>query len=155
MSPALMERTEDKTEDFGLMPRLAFDFDRLFDDLWSKPRWFRRQLNDLTFSPDIEVFEKNGRFNVRADLPGMAREDIKVNVADGLLTIEGERKRETETKREGYYRSERSYGTFYRAVPLPEGSKADQITATFRNGVLDVSLPLAVPEKLLKPVEVK
>jgi HSP20 family protein len=147
-----MEREEEATT---LMPRFTLDLERLFDDFWARPRWFRRQMNEFTWSPDLEVFEKNGRFNVRADLPGMTREDIKVNVVEGMLTIEGERKREAETRREGYYRSERSYGSFYRAVPLPEGSKLDQVLATFKNGVLDVSVPLSTPEKTSKMVEVK
>jgi HSP20 family protein len=147
-----MER-EREEEDLGLMPRFMLDIDRLFDDFWARP-FSRRVLKEFTWSPEIEVFEKNGRFNVRADLPGLTRNDVKVNVVEGMLTLEGERKKETETRREGYYRSERSYGTFYRAVPLPKGGKVDQIEATFKNGVLEISLPLA-PEQALKPVEVK
>jgi HSP20 family protein len=149
-----MER-EEKTRDLGLMPRFALDFERLFDDFWSRPRLFRRQMNEFTWSPDVEAFEKNGRFNVRVDLPGLKKEDVKVNVVEGMLTIEGERKRELETKKEGYYRSERSYGSFYRALALPEGSKLDQVLATFKDGVLEISLPLALPVKVAKSVEVK
>jgi HSP20 family protein len=147
-----MER-EKETEDLGLMPRFILDIDRLFDDFWVRPL-SRRAMREFTWSPEIEVFEKNGRFNVRADLPGLTKDDVKVTVVEGMLTLEGERKKEIETKREGYYRSERTYGTFYRAVPLPKGSKADQVQATFKNGVLEVSLPL-IPELSSKPVEVK
>jgi HSP20 family protein len=153
MSLALMEREKD---DVSLMRRFSLDLDRLFDDFGVRPRFFRQALpQEFAWSPDVEIFERNGRFNVRADLPGLAKEDIKVHIVEGLLTIEGERKREVETKREGLYRSERSYGTFYRSIPLPEGSKVDQIQATFKNGVLEVALPLAVPEKTAKTVDVK
>jgi HSP20 family protein len=157
MSPALLERElEREKEDVGLVRRFSLDLDRLFDDFGVRPRFFRPAMpQEFTWSPDVEVFERNGRFNVRADLPGLAKEDVKVHVIEGMLTIEGERKREVETKREGYYRSERSYGTFLRSIPLPEGSKVDQIQATFKNGVLDVTMPLAIPEKTAKMVDVK
>lgn len=151
MPSALMEREERVSP----LRRFSLDLDRLFDDFGFRPRFFRREVSDLAWVPDLEIFERNGRFNVRADLPGLTKDDVKVKVDAGMLTIEGERKQESETKREGYYRSERSYGTFYRSIPLPEGSKVDQVQATFKNGVLDVTLPLAVPEKAAKAVDVK
>jgi HSP20 family protein len=147
---------EREKEDVGLIRRFSVDLDRLFDDFGVRPRFFRTALpQDFAWSPDLEMFERNGRFIVRADLPGLAKEGVKVNIVDGMLTIEGDRKREVETKGEGYFRSERSYGTFYRSIPLPEGAKVDQVQATFKNGVLEVTLPLAVPEKTAKAVDVK
>jgi HSP20 family protein len=77
---------------------------------------------------------------VRADLPGLEKNDVKVDIADDVLTIQGERKQEHEEEHEGWYRSERSYGSFYRAVPLPEGTIADSAKANFKNGVLEVTL---------------
>ena len=78
---------------------------------------------------------------VRADLPGMAKDDFKVEVSDDMLTIEGERKHEKKEEREWYHYSERSYGSFYRAIPLPEGIDASKATSEFRNGVLEVTMP--------------
>jgi HSP20 family protein len=75
---------------------------------------------------------------VRADLPGLKKEDIKIDVTDSALTIEGERREDHEEDREGYYRSERSYGSFYRVVPLPEGAITDSAKAHFNDGVLEI-----------------
>ena len=76
------------------------------------------------------------------DLPGMKQEDIQIEVGDDLLTIQGERRNEFEDTQEGYYRSERSYGSFSRAIPLPEGVDAEQAKASFENGVLKINFPL-------------
>ena len=78
----------------------------------------------------------------RIDLPGMRKEDVKVEVTDGHLAISGERKSEAEEKKENYYRCEREYGSFYRAVPLPEGVKLEDVKASFTDGVLEVSVPM-------------
>ena len=74
----------------------------------------------------------------------VTKDDVKVEVTDGQLTISGERKRETEERKKDFYRCEREYGRFYRSVPLPEGAKVDDVQATFDNGVLEVSVPLPV-----------
>jgi HSP20 family protein len=85
----------------------------------------------------------------------MKKEDVKLEVADGYLAISGARKREAEEKKDEYFRSEREYGTFYRAVPLPEGVKFEDIKATFTDGVLEVSVPLpAKPEAKVRKVEI-
>ena len=91
------------------------------------------------------MLEREGQVVVRADLPGMSKDDIKVEVSDGLLTIQGERKNEKKEEREGYCYSECSFGTFYRAIPLPEGAEASKATADFRNGVLEVTVPAISP----------
>jgi HSP20 family protein len=87
--------------------------------------------------------EVNGKLLVSAELPGLKKEDIKVQVSDDALILEGERKQEKEEKREGYYHSERSYGRFYRSIPLPEGATLDKASAEFINGILEVSIPVA------------
>ena len=94
------------------------------------------------WAPDIEVFERNNRLVTKVDLPGLKKEDVSVQVTDGHLTISGERKSETEEKKDNVYRCERSYGSFYRAVPLPDGAKLEDVKASFANGVLEVSVPL-------------
>lgn len=91
--------------------------------------------------PQIETFRRGDKMVVRADLPGMTREDVNVDVDDGILSISGERRDEHEEDRDGYYRSERSYGQFYRAIPLPDGVDTDRVEASFNNGVLEVTLP--------------
>jgi HSP20 family protein len=92
----------------------------------------------------------------KIDLPGMKKEDVKVEVTDGQLAISGERKHEAEEKREEFYRCEREYGSFYRSVPLPEGAKVDDVKATFTDGVLEVSVPLpARPETKPRKVEIQ
>jgi HSP20 family protein len=94
------------------------------------------------WAPRIDVFEKDQRLVTRIDLPGMKKEDVKVEVSDGQLAISGERKHEKEEKGEKFYRAEREHGSFYREVPLPEGAKVEDVKATFTDGVLEVSVPL-------------
>jgi HSP20 family protein len=96
------------------------------------------------WAPQIEIVQRGDRIVVRADLPGLEREDVEVEIDEGMLTISGERRQESRDEREGFIRSERSYGSFYRAIPLPDSVDTEQISATFRNGVLEVSIP--VPE---------
>jgi HSP20 family protein len=96
------------------------------------------------WSPNIDVFEKDNRLIARVDLPGTKKEEVKVEVVDGWLTISGDRKYENEEEKENVYRCEREYGTFYRALPLPEGAKVEEVKAFFENGVLEVTVPLVV-----------
>jgi HSP20 family protein len=90
------------------------------------------------WSPQLETFQRGNEFVVRADLPGLNKDDVKIDVTDDSISIEGERREEHEEDREGYYRSERSYGSFYRMVPLPEGAITDSAKAQFNNGVLEI-----------------
>jgi HSP20 family protein len=96
------------------------------------------------WAPQIEVVQRGDEIVVRADLPGLDREDVDVEINEGMLSISGERRQESRDEREGFIRSERSYGSFYRAIPLPESVNPEEIQATFRNGVLEVTIP--VPE---------
>jgi HSP20 family protein len=92
----------------------------------------------------LEVREREHEVLVRVDLPGLKKEELNVTVGEEGVTIEGERKLETEKNEREWYRTERAYGRFRRIVPLPEGFKPEEITATFGNGVLEVTVPLAV-----------
>jgi HSP20 family protein len=137
----------------AFVKRFTEDMDRLFDDWTTGRGWlapmFRREpigkrFEELfrgVFSPDIELTEKDGKIIVRADLPGIGKEDVSVEVTDGALRITGERRRNEEEKHEGYYRSERSYGSFERTIPLPEGADTAAAAASFKDGVLEVSIP--------------
>jgi HSP20 family protein len=136
------------------------EFDRFFTEAgWQAPRWpaFGRWRGaEDAWNPEIEVFEKNNRLVTRVDLPGLKKEEVRVEVTDGHLAISGERTREEEEKKEQVYRCEREYGSFYRAVPLPEGVKLEDVKATFANGVLEVSVPLpAKPEARVRKVEIE
>ena len=113
----------------------------LFDARLFGPRWLK-EFDEAGWVPEMEVFEKNNVFTVRVDVPGLKKEELTVHVAEGVLTIEGERKHETEEVKNHWYRRERTYGRFYRTVPLPEGVNAKEVKATFRNGVLEVTTPV-------------
>jgi HSP20 family protein len=155
---------------FTMMRRFAREMDHLFDDFglesgWHLPKFLARGRELLgreagfipaEWSPRIDVLERDGQFTVRADLPGMSKDDIKVEILDGLLTIQGERTNEKKEEREGYSYSECSYGSFYRTIPLPEGADASKATADFRNGVLEVTVPApARAESKARQVEVR
>ncbi len=128
---------------FALLRQMTSELDRVFDD-WPSFRWptFARRAEMEAWFPKIEVFEKDNRLVTRIDLPGMKKDDITVEARAGQLTLSGERKRETEEKKDNFYRSEREYGSFYRTVPLPEGVRFEEMKASFADGVLEVSVPL-------------
>jgi HSP20 family protein len=128
---------------FELMRRFTEEMDQAFGNFGLSRGFGGGEMGMWT--PAIEVFEGEGNLVVRAELPGLNKEDVKVEMTDDGLVIQGERKREHEERREGFYRSERSYGRFYRLVPLPEDANAEQVRAQFNNGVLEISVP--VPER--------
>lgn len=120
------------------------DLERLARRLESPLRFFEdlEDGREEAFVPAVESFVKDGNLVVRADVPGMEAKDIDVNILGNVLTIKGERRTEQEVKKEDYLRREVSYGSFERRMTLPEGAAADKVTATFKNGVLEVTLPL-------------
>jgi HSP20 family protein len=131
---------------FAMLREVASDLERAFERPFGTAfRWpsFRDASHDgAEWAPQIDVFERDNRLVTKVDLPGLKKEDVKVEVTDGHLAISGERKSETEESKDNVYRCERSYGSFYRAVPLPEGAKLEDVKATFAAGVLEVSVPL-------------
>ena len=116
----------------------------MFDDPWNATWPALKSDAASTWFPKVDVVEKDNRLVTRVDLPGVKKEDVTVEVRDGALVLWGERKTETEDTKRNVYRSECQYGSFYRAVALPDGVKAEDIKATFTNGVLEVSVPLPV-----------
>jgi HSP20 family protein len=152
-SQALEPKRGNGTTPFGISPfsvvkRFGEEMDRLFGDFGLDRNWIPPALTGeagRTWTPQVEIFERDGELVVRADLPGLKKEDVKVELADDGLTIEGERRSEHEENGEGYYRSERSYGNFYRRLPLPEGANPDDATAKFHDGVLEVTMPARKP----------
>jgi HSP20 family protein len=91
--------------------------------------------------PAMDLIETDNEFVLRADLPGLSEDDVKVELEDNVLTISGERKAEHEEREEGFYRLERAHGKFQRSLTLPEGVDSDNVTATFDRGVLEVRIP--------------
>jgi HSP20 family protein len=143
-------------------PRSAFDtfadeLERMFDDFgfgrgWLGRAWFSRagrQGAAETWSPQIELSQRNNELVMHADLPGLKKDDVNVDITDEAITISGERKHEQESESGGVYRSERKYGSFYRTIPLPRGSISDQAKATFKDGVLEIRVP-APPEQVTR-----
>lgn len=145
---------------FAFLRRFAEDMDRLMEDfgmerglhvpgfLTRGHELLRREagLTEADWSPRVDVCERDGRFLVRADLPGLTRDEIHVELTHDMLTIRGERKREVKEEREGTRYSECSYGRFYRGIPLPEGVDTSKATAEFRGGVLEVAMPAPKPK---------
>ena len=131
----------------ALLRQVTTDFDRLWNTPTMAPFRAFAPGEPVDWTPTIDVFEKDKRLFTRVDLPGMKKEDVKVEVTDGNLTISGERKREFEEKKDNLFRCEREYGSFYRTVPLPEGARVEDVQATFVDGVLEVSIPLPVQQK--------
>ena len=93
------------------------------------------------WTPALDIVENDGEYVVRADLPGMGDDDVKVEVRDGVLRITGERKSETEERKDGYTRIERSFGSFARSLTLPEGVDPESVKASFDKGVLEIHVP--------------
>ena len=129
---------------FRALQRFADEVDRMFDDVgrrWIGVPAMRGRTTTDVWAPEIEVFQRSNELIIKADLPGLKRDEVTVEVTDESLVIHGERRRETEEEREGVYRSERSYGSFYRVIPLPEGAITEQAKANFRDGVLEITMP--------------
>jgi HSP20 family protein len=107
------------------------------------------------WSPQVDVFQRGDQIVIRADLPGLKKEDVNVEIDQNVLTIRGERRQEFEDDSEGVYRSERSYGSFQRSIPLPEGITADDAQASFTEGVLEIMLPTPKSQARSRKVQIR
>jgi HSP20 family protein len=147
---------------------LRQEIDRLFDDLhwgaWGRPLTrslfdaepFWRETGWGGGVPAVDISEKEKEYEVTAELPGMEEKDIDVKFADGMLTIKGEKKEEKKEKKKDFYLSERRYGSFQRSFQVPEGVDTDKIEASFKNGVLTVTLPkTAEAQRQAKKIAIK
>lgn len=112
------------------------EISRLQNSLFSRP-WLEPQ----EFRPAVDIYEDEKAIKVKAELPGVKPEEVKIEVEHGVLTLSGERKLEHEEKKEGYHRVERSYGAFSRSFVLPEGVETEKIEANYKEGVLTLTLP--------------
>ncbi|MGH2949406.1 MAG: Hsp20/alpha crystallin family protein [Solirubrobacteraceae bacterium] len=120
---------------------LQSEMNRLFNTVFDSPAPAGNGGAMRRWMPAMDLVETEDNFVLRADLPGMAEDDVKIEFEDGTLTVSGERKAEHETKNEGYYRVERAFGSFSRSLTLPKGIDPEAVTARFDRGVLEVSIP--------------
>jgi HSP20 family protein len=114
---------------------------RLFNTVFDAPATPGNGGTMRRWVPAMDLLETADHFVLRADLPGMTQDDVKIELEDSTLTVSGERKSEHEDKQEGYYRVERAFGSFSRSLTLPKGINADAVTASFDNGVLEIRVP--------------
>jgi len=149
----LLQRV-DPINPFTFMRRVTDELDRAFGrDPLLEPGFYPR-----VWSPAIEVFELGEHFFVRLEVPGMKKEDLKIEVTHDELVIEGERKFENEKEfaEKGFYRTERMYGSFSRRVEIPPHVKAEEAEATFKNGVLEIQMPvIPVPDVKKRTLAIK
>jgi HSP20 family protein len=140
------------------LTRWERDMGRMMEDFFGRrprwpERWFRADELEIA-APAVDLFEEKDDIVVKAELPGMEKDNIEVNLTDHHLTIKGEKKKEQEVKEENYYRAERSYGSFLRTLELPKDVRGDKVKASFKNGILEVRLP-KTEEAKTKEIKVK
>jgi HSP20 family protein len=130
-------------EPWGLLRRFHDDVNQLFGEgrVGSAADGDRSSIVTSNWTPAVDIKEEDERFLLKADVPGVAPKDIEVTMEDGVLTIKGERKHESEEEANGYKRVERSYGSFYRRFSLPDTANAEGVTAQGKDGVLEVVIP--------------
>jgi HSP20 family protein len=131
-----------------MLMKIAKDPMRLFDDIWSG--------NQMTAAPTfkVDISEDEHAFYLDAELPGLAKENIAMNIEEDVLTIKAERAQEEEQKKKNFHRVERSYGSFSRSFNIGELIDQENISAAFDNGVLHVTLPKTAPVKKTKEISI-
>jgi len=153
-----IERQKTEKGSTALQPiREMEQIGRRFEDVFGRPFlpgiWRLSPSEEMVWAPAIEVIEKEDKFLVKVELPGVKEEDVNVSVAAGTLTIEGEKKAESEVKKKGYHYTETSYGSFSRSITIPSTVDGNKIEADYDKGVLEITLPKA-PEVKAKKITV-
>jgi HSP20 family protein len=120
---------------------------------WWPSLWSRAGENEFP-APALDVYEEKDDIIVKAELPGIDKDDVEVNISGSTLTLKGEKQKEQKVEEKNYYRSERSYGAFLRTVELPKDVQSNKVKASFKNGVLEVRLP-KTEEAKTKEIKVK
>lgn len=119
----------------------------MFDDIFRRPFGFTRLpsmtrlMAGMEPAPSVDIFEEGDTIVIKTELPGMAKEDVEVNLTDDTITLSGEKRKEEKIERKDYHRLERSYGAFKRSFPLPADVQTDKAKAVFKNGVLEIRIP--------------
>jgi len=122
--------------------------DQLFDSFFTHRPFYSGAETADVITPPVDIEENAEGYLIRADLPGMTEKDVKVSLVGDTLTLRGERRRETETQNGNVHRAERIYGTFERTFTLPAPVRSDKVKASYRNGVLEISVPKAEEAKV-------
>jgi HSP20 family protein len=144
--------------------RLFEDIDRMFENLWNGFPWWwgpvwrpqlAQELAVTKFAPRIEVSENDKGYVISAELPGLNKEDIQVTLDGSVLTIKGEKKEEQENKKDGYYYSERVYGSFARSLELPSDADPAKLKASFKNGVLRIEVEKQESSKRAEVIKIE
>jgi len=144
---------------FEQMEREMADMRRQMSGLFRWPaleEYRPKGLKEITWAPTVDAYEKDGAFFIKAELPGVKKEDVQVSLNEGILTIQGKRQEEQEVKEADYHARERFSGSFRRAFALPDGVDAGKISAEYKDGVLEVQVPLpaeAKPQTATIPVK--
>jgi HSP20 family protein len=157
MAKEAIETKPDIPRRAEIVPWRMQDVERIFDgwldDFWSRPfqniwRPGLRLARPLSVqAPALDVYEQKDDFIVKAEIPGMAKDEIDISLEGNTLTIKGEKKKEEEVKEQDYYRCERTFGSFLRTIELPVAVQTDKVSASFKNGVLEVRLPKTAEAK--------
>ncbi|MGD0586132.1 MAG: Hsp20/alpha crystallin family protein [Oryzomonas sp.] len=146
------------------LPNLIDDMERMMNEMFRRPFFetgmapFRGFLHDIgrgSLSPSVDVFEAGGNIVIKADLPGLTKNDITVKLINNTLEISGEKKTEEKIDTRDYLKLERGYGKFSRTLRLPEGLDAEKVTARFDEGVLEVSIPKVEDKRVVKNIAIK
>jgi HSP20 family protein len=143
---------QNQTDIFGDLLDIQKEMNDLFD--FSLSRWNRSQagLLDGNWNPAVDIYDSKDNLLVKADLPGLKKEEIDISVHEGTLFIKGEKKQESEKKEKGFVRTERYYGSFSRAIPLPTSVDDSKVKANYKNGVLELVIP---KKEEAKPKQIK
>jgi HSP20 family protein len=136
---------------FSLMRRMSEEIDRVMAEFGLN----RSDAAAAAWAPTIEVSQTEGKYQVHAELPGVNPADVKLEITDEAVILEGERKVETQENMGGVQVTERQYGRFYRAIPLPEGAKVDEAKAKFENGVLEVTVPVQAQKEKRRQIQIE
>ena len=139
---------------FSMFRRLSEEMDRAFASTFGLNRELGGGIERAIWSPAIEVRQRNGNVEIQAELPGMTKDDVKVECTEEGVILEGEKRREQESDEGGFHRSERSYGHFYRLIPLPDGADAEKAKAEFKNGILTVQVPISEQKRRSKQIPI-
>ena len=135
---------------FNDLSGIQQEMNRLFDEFFGERH---QELAEGSWLPSVDVSETGEEIVVRAELPGLSKDDIELNIQDNVLTLKGEKKQEKKEEKENYHRVERSYGSFSRSFTLPAGVDPENVQASFKDGVLVIALP-KVEEAKQKKIEI-
>ena len=142
---AIQERKPDKEVSVWQPFKELDDMESRFDDYMGFPfwrtMWRRRPFEGMGWAPAMEVIEKDDKYLIKLELPGVKESDVDISISGDMITISGEKKSDSEVKKKGYHYSESSYGSFSRSISLPSSIKADKIEASYDKGILEITLP--------------